>query len=366
MKTVVVTTPSASYPIYIGEDLVLQIHQQLQDCPVYQRCTDILLVSNETVFPLYGGQVESGLTSGGKRVHSYILPDGEQYKTWEQAEAVLTFALKNRLSRHTVLLALGGGVVGDLAGFVASIYLRGIPFIQVPTTLLAQVDSSVGGKVAVNHSLGKNMIGSFYHPQAVIADVHTLHSLPQREWLSGLAEVIKHAIIWDNQFYSLLVKDQQQVLSRDNRLLVDIVAKNCIIKAGVVGEDETEQGLRAILNFGHTVGHALERMTDYQRYRHGEAVSIGMVAACQLAYEHGMLSATDRDGIRSLLADWGLPVALPDVDLDQIVQGIGSDKKTVGDNITFILPDRIGHAKIVQHVELDIIRRSLGAMEKEK
>lgn len=324
-----------------------------------EKWTDFLLVSNETVFPIYGEQVLQELHKTGRNIHSYVIPDGEQHKTWDMANQVLTFALSKRLPRQTVLLALGGGVVGDLAGFVAAIYLRGIPFIQIPTTLLAQVDSSVGGKVAVNHELGKNMIGDFYHPEAVFMDINTLGTLPQREWLAGLAEVIKYGIIWDQEFFWFLENNRERILEKETNMLSKILERCCAIKAEVVAIDENEQGLRAILNFGHTVGHAIERATEYERYRHGEAVAIGMAAAVQLSVVLGKLAKEEARQIIASLENWGLPTKLPDISVEDIIEGIGYDKKTRGSNITFILPTGIGEVQVVHGISPRDIRESL-------
>ncbi len=362
MKTLTVTTQTTSYPVYIGVALLSQLTQLLKPLPAYQSSADILLISNETVYPLYGAQVVRSLENGGKRVHSFLLPDGEQYKTWDSAGEILAFALEKQLSRKTLLVALGGGVVGDIAGFVASIYLRGIPFVQIPTTLLAQVDSSVGGKVAVNHQLGKNMIGSFYHPEAVIGDLDTLSSLPEREWISGLAEVVKYGVLWDADFFAFLASKQQAVERRDPTVLAGIIYRCCEIKAEVVGEDETEQGLRAVLNLGHTAGHAIERATNYCQYSHGEAVAIGMVVAVKLACSYGMLSSTEADTIQSVLADYRMPLTLPDKPVETILEGLRFDKKAVGFNVTFILPTKIGQVEIVPAVDMEQVKAVLLTM----
>jgi len=363
MIELVVKTTNSTYPIQIGDDLLFNLDQQIATIPHSDKWTDFLLLSNETVFPLYGETVVQALQKTGKTVHYYLIPDGEQYKTWDMANQVLSFALEKRLSRKTALVALGGGVVGDLAGFVASIYLRGIPFIQIPTTLLAQVDSSVGGKVAVNHELGKNMIGSFYQPEAVFMDVSTLKTLPERELLAGLAEVIKYGIIWDQEFFNFLNQHRTPILAGDLTILGKVLERCCAIKAEVVGIDEREQGLRAILNYGHTVGHALERATKYQRYRHGEAVAIGMVAAALLAEDLQFLATEQTNTIIESLQAWGLPIKLPPIPFEQILEGIAYDKKTRGSNITFILPTEIGKVRIISGITPEAIKTALARMD---
>lgn len=365
MKTLQVQTTNSSYPIHIAAGLLGQLGQMLLALPAYQKCQDVLLVSNKTVFPLYGENVESQITNTGKTLHRFLLPDGEQFKSWDMAEQVLSFALSKRLSRRTVLVTLGGGVVGDLSGFVAATYLRGIPFVQIPTTLLAQVDSSVGGKVAVNHRLGKNMIGAFYQPEAVLIDPNTLKTLPKREWLSGLAEVIKYGIIRDQDFYTYLMERREEILSHNTEELIKLIAGCCEIKAEVVSEDEKEQGVRAILNFGHTVGHALELATNYQVYRHGEAVAIGMAAGIHLAHVQGLLTKPIKARLLADLVAWGFSIKLPPISHDEIIAGVGHDKKTIGSNITFILPSKIGQVEIVDQIEPAQIRLALASMDHE-
>lgn len=359
MTGIQVKTASANYPIYIGSGLLDEIEVYLQNLPEAVNCADIFLISNETVFPLYGEKIEKQLCCAGKRVCKYILPDGEEYKTWDMAEQVLSYALRKNLSRKTLLLALGGGVVGDLAGFVAAVYLRGIPFVQIPTTLLAQVDSSVGGKVAVNHILGKNMIGSFYHPQMVITDINTLQTLPKREWLAGLAEVVKYGIIWDRKFFQFLKDNRQSILAREQTSVTAVISRCCEIKAEIVNIDEKEKGLRSILNFGHTVGHALERATQYKVYRHGEAVAIGMAAAIKLAVLKEFLLPQEADMIIADLEFWGFSVTMPSVPVEKIIEGLSYDKKAVGDHIAFILPRTIGQVVIENVRDRKIIKKAV-------
>ncbi|NLY10183.1 MAG: 3-dehydroquinate synthase [Firmicutes bacterium] len=357
MKIVEVNTPSANYQITIGRDLFDMVNIDLfGDYP------DVVIVSNTTVFPLYGSQWADYFTQCGKRVYTYQLPDGEEYKTFATAEQVLTFLLKHKLSRKTLLVALGGGVVGDLAGFVATIYLRGIPFIQIPTTLLAQVDSSVGGKVAVNHELGKNMIGAFYQPKAVWTDLDTLRTLDLRERRAGLAEVIKYGIIWDGEFLNFLATKRKDLLL-EKEIVTDlfayVVARCCEIKSEVVSQDEDERGIRAVLNFGHTIGHAIERATNYRVYRHGEAVAIGMVAVCRLAYQLKCFSKSEFEYVKRLVNDFGLPTDCKGISVDEIFNGIFHDKKTVGDKVTFVLPKKLGEVEIVSGIDEGEIKQAI-------
>ncbi len=361
-KELLVQTKSADYPIYIGPQLLQHLDLYLKNLPGFIDAHQVFLISNELVYPLYGQQVEKHINRLGKRVFKFILPDGEEYKNWSMAEELLSFALEQNLSRETQLIALGGGVVGDLAGFVASVYMRGIPFIQIPTTLLAQVDSSVGGKVAVNHSLGKNMIGSFYQPKMVLADLNTLDSLPKREWLSGLAEVIKYGIIWDKAFFEFLHDNRLLILQGEKTILSQVIYRCCQIKAEVVSVDEKEQGLRAILNFGHTIGHAIERATEYRVYRHGEAVAIGMAVATKLAQLMDLLPSTEGDRIISLLQSWGFLLELPKIPLQRIMTGLRYDKKAQGQTNVFILPTTIGKVNMVKTDNYEMIELAMALL----
>ncbi len=363
MRVVPVQTASAAYDIHIGSGILQDPQRLVTALPGWERISELLVVSNETVHPLYGEALARSLSDMGRPVHTYVMPDGEEFKTWQQAEALLTSALEQRLSRRTLLLAVGGGVVGDLAGFAASVLLRGIPYVQVPTTLLAQVDSSVGGKVAVNHRLGKNLIGAFYQPQAVWADLQVFRTLPVREWQAGMAEVIKYGVLWEREFFDYLAAHTDGLHARDAEVLEYVIGCSCAIKAAVVREDEQERGLRAVLNFGHTVGHALERATAYRRYRHGEAVAVGMVAACRLGEEYGVFSPADTEAVVQLLEAFSLPTMLPaDISIEAVLEGIGHDKKTVGSNITFILPEAVGKVRIVDNTAPETIAAALRRM----
>ena len=280
MEKINVNLGERSYPIYIGEDITEAL---IHDFATKNPRRQIIIVSNEEIYDYYGEELRQALSSC--ELITEIIPSGEEYKTFNMAEKILNKMIEARFNRDCVLIALGGGVVGDLAGFVASIYQRGIDFIQIPTTLLAMVDSSVGGKVAVNHPLGKNLIGSFYQPKEVWIDLKVLNTLPEREWKAGLAEVVKYGVIWDQDLFSFLEENQLNLRKENLKLAGKIISKSCKIKAEVVSKDEREDNLRAILNFGHSFGHALESATGYNYYRHGEAVAIGMIMAGKLALE---------------------------------------------------------------------------------
>jgi 3-dehydroquinate synthase len=294
LETVPVDLKERGYSIKIGAGNLECLGEAMAALEPLQDVKSVLVVTDERVGPLYGKQVLSSLKRAGFTPLYHQLPEGEEYKSLESAEQLYTAAIENGLDRQSAVVALGGGVVGDLAGFVASTYMRGISLIQVPTTLLAQVDSSVGGKVAVNHPLGKNMIGAFYQPQLVFIDVHVLETLAPREVRAGLAEVIKYGVIQDGDFFSYLEGHLQQILALDEGVLSYVIKKSCAIKARVVEEDEREDGVRAFLNFGHTIGHALEALTFYRNYRHGEAVAAGMVAAAEIAVERGLLEEEEK------------------------------------------------------------------------
>ncbi len=310
--------------------------------------SNVLLVSNPNVYQLFGSQVLESLNKAGFRAVVALVPEGEQAKSLEEVGRVIDQAVDGLLDRHSGVVALGGGVIGDLAGFVAATYMRGIPFIQVPTTLLAQVDSSVGGKVAVNHEKGKNLIGAFHQPRLVVADLLTLNTLPAREVRAGLAEVIKYGIIADGEFFKYLENHISSALALQQEVMMEIVVKSCAIKARVVGQDEREEGLRAILNFGHTIGHAVEVLGGYQGYLHGEAVAIGMVAATRMAAHMGICSQRLVSRLENLLRAAGLPTEIPaDMASEAIIQAVAHDKKAVGGTLRFVLPETAGRVKIV-------------------
>lgn len=331
-----------SYPIAIGPAL-------LDDSAALARHVHgakVAIVSNTTVAPLYLERIEAGLRSAGKQVITVILPDGEEFKTWTSLMQIFDALLQNKADRKTTLIALGGGVIGDLTGYAAASYMRGVDFIQVPTTLLSQVDSSVGGKTGINHPLGKNMIGAFYQPRAVIADTATLETLPARELSAGLAEVIKYGAVIDLPFFEWIEANMDKLMARDKGALAYAIARSCEIKADVVRQDEREGGLRAILNFGHTFGHAIEAGMGYGAWLHGEAVGCGMVMAADLSQRMGLVDAATVARVRALIAAAGLPVRAPDLGVDKWLEAMEVDKKNEGGAIKFILMNPLGAPKI--------------------
>ncbi|MDD3654167.1 MAG: 3-dehydroquinate synthase [Desulfotomaculaceae bacterium] len=353
MELIKVDLGARSYNISIGSGILPDLGRYLKELQVGKR---VLLVTNSNVWRLYGKIVKESLSDAGYRVLVGEIGDGEEYKTLATAERLYDLAYQSGCDRLSPVVALGGGVVGDTAGFVAATYLRGVPLIQVPTTLLAQVDSSVGGKVAVNHPRGKNIIGAFYQPCLVLADIDVLKTLPMREIRSGLAEIIKYGIIWSEEFFSWLEENIGALLAGDAGSLVHVVQESCRIKAEVVEADETEGGLRAILNYGHTVGHAVEALTRYKKYTHGEAVGIGMVAAARLAWSLKLLGFADLSRIEALVRRAGLPYELPEnLLVEDIMERFYHDKKVIGGNLTFVLPGCIGKVDIRKDLTRDIL-----------
>lgn len=355
MQELIVPLGDRSYPIRIGTDL-------LSHCGTWTTqitSSRVLLVSNPTVFALYGAVVERVLAEAGLEVHRAIIPDGEEYKNMEETLQVIDRALQLQLDRSSVVVALGGGVVGDLAGFAAAIYQRGIPFIQIPTTLLAQVDSSVGGKVGVNHPLGKNMIGAFHQPRLVVVDLSTLDTLEDRDYTSGLGEVVKYGIVWDKSLFAYLEDHADRIIKRDKSCLQHIVYECCRIKSDIVGQDEREKGLRAVLNLGHTFGHSLEKLGGYRDHRHGEAVAMGTVMACSLAEELGLLQSQETRRISALLQRLGLPVQAPDYDPEAVYNGMLGDKKASGDKLRFVVPTGIGSFTMVDNPDKDLVLKAI-------
>ncbi len=344
-----------SYPIFIVSSQLPHLGRYLIPLSLASR---VFVITDEVVGRLYGEQVTRALRDAGFEVLYQELPDGEEYKSLESAGQLYTRALEGGVERRSAMIALGGGVIGDLAGFVAATYMRGVPLVQVPTTLLAQVDSSVGGKVAVNHPLGKNMIGCFYQPRLVFADVATLKTLPLREIRAGLAEVIKYGVIRDKDFFEFLEENLEKILRLDQDVLIEVVKRSCAIKAGIVEKDETEQELRAILNFGHTIGHALEVLTKYRVYRHGEAVAAGMVAAAAIAEEKGLCGPDLTMRLAGILEHAGLPVRIP-FKAEEIIEVLPRDKKAQGGWPRFVLPVALGRVVIDADVGRDVIRSAL-------
>jgi 3-dehydroquinate synthase len=331
-----------SYAILVGAGL-LDAPDAWADVP---RSSQALVVTNTTVEPLYARRLQRAVASRHAQVRVLALPDGEAYKNWETLNRIFDELLASGCDRKTVLYALGGGVVGDMTGFAAACYMRGVPFVQVPTTLLAQVDSSVGGKTAINHPLGKNMIGAFYQPRLVVCDLDTLATLPPREFSAGLAEVIKYGPIADMAFFAWIERNVDGLMAREPQLLAHAVRRSCEIKAQVVGQDERESGLRAILNFGHTFGHAIEAGLGYGEWLHGEAVGCGMVMAAQLSQRLGLVDAAFVERLTALLAKAGLPIRAPALGIDRFVDLMRVDKKAEAGEIKFVVVDRPGHALV--------------------
>ncbi len=331
-----------SYPIAIGPGLLADADALLRHISGHK----VAIVTNTTVAPLYLGRLQAALASDGREVISIVLPDGEEYKNWASLMQIFDALLANKCDRKTTLVALGGGVIGDLTGYAAASYMRGIGFVQVPTTLLAQVDSSVGGKTGINHPLGKNMIGAFYQPRAVIADTSTLETLPARELSAGLAEVIKHGAIIDAAFFDWIEANMAKLMARDKGALAYAIARSCEIKADVVRQDEREGGLRAILNFGHTFGHAIEAGLGYGHWLHGEAVGCGMVMAADLSCRMGYIDQAAVERVRKLVAAAGLPVKAPDLGVARWLELMEVDKKNEGGAIKFILLKPLGSPSI--------------------
>ncbi len=359
MREIKVELGERSYRIAIESGILSDLGKSLK---IFGFTRKAALVSNPTVFGLYGNYITESMKDAGFEVSVIVVPDGEEYKNLSSVEQIYGGMLAAALDRRSVVIALGGGVIGDMAGFAASTYMRGIDFVQVPTTLLAQVDSSVGGKTGVNHPMGKNMIGTFWQPRLVWIDIETLKSLPRREFLSGLAEVIKYGVIRDEEFFRFLEENRDKVLSLDNDTLSHLVQLSCEIKADVVSQDERESGLRAILNYGHTIGHAIETATGYKRYLHGEAVSIGMYEEARLSRELGLLDDAQLARIKALIEAFDLPAILPrELDARALLSSMKLDKKTVQGDITFILPERIGKVRIHKGLSLKEIEKVLGS-----
>jgi len=331
-----------SYDIRIGPGLLDQ-PQAWADLP---RASAALIVTNDVVAPLYLERLQQRLAPLYGRVEALVLPDGEAQKSWDSLDRIIDHLLAATADRKTVLYALGGGVIGDLTGFAAAIYMRGIPFVQVPTTLLAQVDSSVGGKTAINHPRGKNMVGAFYQPVRVLADLDTLDTLPDRELSAGLAEIIKYGPIADAAFLDWIEAHLGALMARDKAALAYAVQRSCEIKAWVVGQDERESGLRAILNFGHTFGHAIETGMGYGTWLHGEAVGCGMVLAADLSARLGLMPASFVDRMRRLVQAAGLPVVAPALGLERYLSLMQIDKKNEGGDIRFVVIEGLGKAGV--------------------
>lgn len=356
MESLKVSLGDRSYPIHIGQNLL-----GLADLLVpHIKGSQVCIVSNETVAPLYLQAVETALHDYS--IISVILPDGENYKTLETAALIYDSLLESNFSRSSTLIALGGGVVGDITGFAAATYQRGIRFIQMPTTLLSQVDSSVGGKTGVNRPLGKNMVGAFYQPQCVVIDTTTLNTLPDRELKAGLAEVIKYGLINNTDFLAWIEKHIDDLLARDPDCMRHAIRISCEEKAAIVAEDETESGIRAILNYGHTFGHAIETAMGYGNWLHGEAVATGMVMAADLSMRMGFIRQNDLDRVVELIRRAGLPLIPPAMAAETWINLMKKDKKAQQGLLRFILLKGLGKAAIVDEVPASTLRETLGAI----
>lgn len=355
MRTLNVALDERSYPIYIGANLLEEAQTLLLR---HIRSKQVLIVSNETVAPLYLGSLLKALS--GFQVATAVLPDGEQYKTLETTGKIFDVLLEHRFSRNATLLALGGGVIGDMGGFAAACYQRGIAFIQIPTTLLAQVDSSVGGKTGVNHPLGKNMIGAFYQPLCVLADTSVLHTLDDRQLSAGIAEVIKYGLIRDAEFFGWLENNMASLLRRDSQALAFAIERSCLNKAEVVAADEKESGIRATLNLGHTFGHAIETGSGYGQILHGEAVAIGTCQAADLSRRLGWLDDADVARIEAIFRNARLPVRPPPaLDSKRFIELMAVDKKNVDGKLRLILLENIGKATLPASVDISLLEKTL-------
>ena len=357
MQTLSVGLAERSYSIHIGSGLLSHADLLLPHLPNKQAA----VITNTTVGPLYLEALRTVLQGHGVEIIPIILPDGEQYKNAETLGLIYDALLTHRCERNTPLIALGGGVIGDMTGFAAATYLRGVPFIQIPTTLLAQVDSSVGGKTGINHPLGKNMIGAFYQPQVVLADIVTLNTLSDQELRSGIAEVIKYGLIRDLPFFEWLEQNMEKLLARDAAALQYAITRSCQNKAEVVGADERESGERALLNLGHTFGHAIETGMGYGVWLHGEGVAAGTIMAADLSHRLGWISEPDVARTRHLFERAGLPVVAPALGAEKYLQLMGLDKKVVGGKMRFVLLKSIGHAVVSGDVPEGLLRQTLEA-----
>jgi len=356
MKTLNVELGDRSYPIYIGSNLL----SQADLVRPYIKGSQVMIVTNETVAPLYLDKVKQLFADFD--TEAVTLPDGEQYKNLQELDAIFDALLSKRFDRHCTLVALGGGVVGDMTGFAAASYQRGVNFIQIPTTLLAQVDSSVGGKTGVNHPLGKNMIGAFHQPQCVIIDTDTLNTLDDRQLSAGIAEVIKYGFIRDTDFISWLEDNMDKLLNRDPDAIAYAIETSCQCKAHVVAADERESGVRALLNLGHTFAHAIEAGTGYGNWLHGEAVGTGMLMAADLSMRQGWLSEKDVQRVENLIDKAMLPTRAPhSIDFDKFMDLMAVDKKVRAGKINFVLYKSLGDGFVTDDFEMDNLRKTIEA-----
>jgi len=355
MQTLKVELANRSYPIHIGRGLISNVELILP----YLKRKHVAIVTNTTVAPLYLEQLSGALKAAGVTVISIVLPDGEAYKNSETLNLIYDALLQNRCERSTTLIALGGGVIGDLTGYAAATYLRGVPFIQIPTTLLSQVDSSVGGKTGINHPLGKNMIGAFYQPQLVLADIDTLQTLPPREFSAGMAEVIKYGLIRDPDFFDWIEANIEQLMALDESSISEAIYRSCQNKADVVARDEHETGERALLNLGHTFGHAIENAMGYGVWLHGEAVAAGTMMAADLSQRMGWLSHEDVKRVYQLLTAAKLPLDAPKLGVEKYLDLMQLDKKVADGKIRLVLQQAIGKSVITSDYDEAKLKETL-------
>lgn len=359
MAEVRVDLGQASYDIHIGAGMIEQLSELIGRQKFSRKA---LLITDEHVASLYGSKVLSILQQAGLQAEIAAVAAGEDSKSIETAMKLYTTAIVQGLDRKSPIIALGGGVVGDLTGFIAATYLRGVPFIQIPTTLLSQVDSSVGGKVAINHELGKNLIGAFYQPCFVLIDTDVLNTLPERELLAGLAEVIKYGVIADNEFFHFLDANKALIMAKDRAALSEVICSSCRIKADIVSQDEREADIRIILNFGHTIAHAIEGSTGFDRYNHGEAVAIGMHGAMLISHYLGLCPRDAVDTVKNLLLSYGLPVTAPGCRVADLFEFINRDKKAVGGKVHWVLVKAIGEVLVSDDVPESIVTQVLNEL----
>ncbi len=357
MQSLKVNLPEKrSYPIYVGTGCLDKLGEMLQ---LYLKCRKFVLMTDEKIASLYADVFHDSFAKARISAETVIIPEGEQSKTIEVYHQVITRLLDLGVGRDWGVIAFGGGVVGDLAGFVAATYMRGIPFVQVPTTLLAQVDASVGGKVGINHPQAKNIIGAFHQPALVWIDLAVLSTLSRRDLISGLAEVIKYGIIQDREFFAFCEKKHRQLLERDDETLTEAVLRSCTIKADIVARDERENNIRAFLNFGHTIGHALENLGGYERLRHGEAVFLGMLAEAWLSMRLGLLNETEYKRIERLLIQIPLQAAIEGIEPDRVMEIMRHDKKVHAGRLRYALPVSIGEMHIIEEPDPGLAREAV-------
>lgn len=356
MEVLSVPLADRSYPLLIGQNILDNIGHELLSIDFPRR---VAVISNPTVDGFYGQQVVEALQQKEFDPFLFNVPDGEEYKSLEHLETIYDALIQQGFDRGCGLIALGGGVIGDMAGFAAATFLRGIPYVQIPTTLLAQVDSSVGGKTAVNHSLGKNLIGAFYQPEAVVIDVETLKTLEEREVSAGLAEVVKYGVIRDAVFFDWLETHAQQLKHREADALIHAIKVSCQIKADIVAQDEREGSIRAYLNFGHTFGHAIENLSGYGQWKHGEAVAVGMVVAARISLQYGLCQQVDLDRLVNLLKTLDLPIDPPDFSLDAYIEAMQRDKKVKKGTLSLVLNRGIGDVTLKQVADLNSVFSSV-------